>query len=181
MAGARARQSAILGFMAARLFVGWPQRCVGCVFGSTPLRGDGNAVLCVDLWAMNEEEKRVVAREIRHLYYFIRTLRRGLEDAPRRRYYRKIAVQKKRLHEAGVSMREVLDLLACCRSARCRMGACLEWLDVIFRTLVASLFRMPWRPLAEYALILFTQLNRYNSTPRRKLRVDVHVVREKRR
>ncbi|AVK72248.1 hypothetical protein BJN34_0320 [Cupriavidus necator] len=53
-------------------------------------------------------------------------MRRGLQDASRRRYYRKIAVQKKRLQEAGVSKREVLDLLACCRSARCGFRACLD-------------------------------------------------------
>ncbi|NUT13665.1 MAG: hypothetical protein HOQ33_04090 [Cupriavidus sp.] len=67
-----------------------------------------------------------MAREIRHLYWFIRTLRRGLQDAPRRRYYRKIAAQKKRLQDAGVSKREVLDLLMCCRSAQCRFRACLD-------------------------------------------------------
>lgn len=75
---------------------------------------------------MTEEETRAVAREIRHLYYFIRTLRRGINDAPRRRYYRKIADQKKRLREAGISTREVLDLLMCCRSGRCCFRACLD-------------------------------------------------------
>ncbi|SOY73029.1 conserved hypothetical protein [Cupriavidus taiwanensis] len=74
----------------------------------------------------------MVAREIRHLYWFIRTLRRGLQDAPRRRYYRKIAGQKKRLLDAGVSKREVLDLLACCRSARCRFRACLDCSQPLF-------------------------------------------------
>jgi hypothetical protein len=76
--------------------------------------------------AVSDEEKQDVAREIRHLYYFIRTLRRGIQDAARRRYYRKIERKKKRLLDAGVSRREVLDLLACCRSARCRFRACLD-------------------------------------------------------
>jgi len=76
--------------------------------------------------AMTDDELQAMAREIRHLYYFIRTLRRGLQDAPRRRYYRLIAVKKKRLQEAGVSRREVLDLMACCRSGRCRFRACLD-------------------------------------------------------
>ena len=74
----------------------------------------------------HDDELKQVAREIRHLYYYIRTLRRGIHDAARRRYYRKIEVQKKRLLDAGVSRREVLDLLACCRSARCRFRACLD-------------------------------------------------------
>lgn len=68
----------------------------------------------------DEDELKQIAREIRHLYYYIRTLRRGVHDAARRRYYRKIEVKKKRLLNARVSRREVLDLLACCRSARCR-------------------------------------------------------------
>ncbi|WP_439682482.1 hypothetical protein [Cupriavidus oxalaticus] len=75
---------------------------------------------------MSEEEKQAVAREIRHLYWFIRTYHRGRFDALRRRYYRKIAGQKKRLLDAGVSKREVLDLLACCRSSGCRFRACLD-------------------------------------------------------
>lgn len=75
---------------------------------------------------MSEDEKRALAREIRNLYWHIRTLRRGFEDAPRRRYYRKIEKKKKRLLEAGVSKREVLDLLMCCRSRGCRFRACLD-------------------------------------------------------
>lgn len=75
---------------------------------------------------MTEQEKQGVAREIRHLYWFIRTYGRGRFDALRRRYYRKIAGQKKRLLEAGVTQREVLDLLMCCRAERCRHLGCLD-------------------------------------------------------
>lgn len=75
---------------------------------------------------MSDDEKRALAREIRNLYWHIRHLRRGLQDAPRRRYYRKIATKKKRLLDAGVSKREVLDLLMCCRSRGCRFRACLD-------------------------------------------------------
>jgi len=75
---------------------------------------------------MSEEEKRAVAREIRALYWFIRVYGRGRFDALRRRYYRRIAPKKKRLLDAGVSQREVLDLLACCRSSRCRLRGCLD-------------------------------------------------------
>ncbi|OXI15208.1 hypothetical protein CFB35_32465 [Burkholderia sp. AU16482] len=59
----------------------------------------------------------------------MRNTRRGLHDARRRRVYRQIAVQKKRLLEAGVSRREVLDLLACCRSRKCRAKGCLGCTD----------------------------------------------------
>ncbi|MBB0026678.1 hypothetical protein D7S70_23650 [Ralstonia pickettii] len=53
-------------------------------------------------------------------------MRRGIQDAARRRHYRKIAKNKKRLLDAGVSKREVLDLLMCCRSRNCRFRACLD-------------------------------------------------------
>ncbi|RDU96781.1 hypothetical protein DWV00_21955 [Trinickia dinghuensis] len=59
----------------------------------------------------------------------MRNTRRGVHDARRRRVYRKIAIQKKRLLVAGVSRREVLDLLACCRSKRCRAKCCLGCSD----------------------------------------------------
>ncbi|RZI42522.1 hypothetical protein EGT07_14790 [Herbaspirillum sp. HC18] len=46
----------------------------------------------------------------------MRNLRGGrFGQAARRRYYRRIAAQKKRLLMAGVQKREILDLLACCR------------------------------------------------------------------
>ena len=80
----------------------------------------------------SEVEVRELAREIRHLYWHIRTLRRGMQDAARRRYYRRIAKKKKRLLEAGVSKREVLDLLMCCRSRGCRFLACLDCTQRLF-------------------------------------------------
>jgi len=70
-----------------------------------------------------------VVAEMRNLYWHIRNTRRGMNDARRRRVYRKIAVQKKRLLVAGVSKREVLDLLACCRSKQCRAKGCLGCVD----------------------------------------------------
>lgn len=79
---------------------------------------------------MTQQEAREVAREIRRLYWFIRVYPRGRFDALRRRYYRRIERQKKRLLDAGVSRREVLDLLACCRSARCRGGPCADCSDL---------------------------------------------------
>ena len=43
---------------------------------------------------------------LRNLYWFLR-YRRVFDTAGRRRYYRKIAVEKKRLHAAGVDFEEV--------------------------------------------------------------------------
>ncbi|QDQ86014.1 hypothetical protein FNZ07_23170 [Paraburkholderia megapolitana] len=48
-----------------------------------------------------------------------------MHDARRRQVYRKIEVQKKRLQVAGVSKREILDFLACCRSKQCCGKGCL--------------------------------------------------------
>jgi hypothetical protein len=86
----------------------------------------------LELWereTLSAKELSTVAREVRNLYWFIRTTRRGLHDARRRRVYRKISVHKKRLLEAGVSKREILDLLACCRSKRCLGKRCLDCAD----------------------------------------------------
>lgn len=44
--------------------------------------------------AVSDDELKAVAREIRHLYWHIRTLRRGYQDAARHRYYRKIRTKK---------------------------------------------------------------------------------------
>lgn len=78
---------------------------------------------------LSESELAWVVGEVRNLYWRIRNSRRGVDDARRRRVYRKIAVQKKRLLMAGVSKREVLDLLACCRSKECRAKGCLGCLQ----------------------------------------------------
>jgi hypothetical protein len=81
----------------------------------------------LELWereCLSAAELARVVGEIRNLYWHIRNTRRGIHDARRRQVYRKIAVQKKRLLVAGVSKREVLDLLACCRSTECRSKSC---------------------------------------------------------
>ena len=83
----------------------------------------------LELWERERRSAAELARvvgEIRNLYWHIRNTRRGIHDARRRQVYRKIAVQKKRLLVAGVSKREVLDLLACCRSKECRAKGCLS-------------------------------------------------------
>jgi hypothetical protein len=83
----------------------------------------------LELWerdTLPAKELADVAREVRNLYWFIRTSRRGIHDARRRRVYRKIAVHKKRLLEAGVGRREILDLLACCRSKQCLRNGCFD-------------------------------------------------------
>lgn len=57
--------------------------------------------------------------EVRNLYWHIRNSRRGLQDAYRMRYYRRIRRLKDELLGLGVSKREVLDLIACCRRQVC--------------------------------------------------------------
>lgn len=53
---------------------------------------------------------------IRNAYWHIRNLRSGTFGQARlRRAYRLVEGEKKRLLLAGVTKREVLDLLACCR------------------------------------------------------------------
>ena len=86
----------------------------------------------LELWPrerLSSTELAAVAAEIRNLYWHIRNTRRGMHDARRRSVYRRIAEQKKRLLEAGVSKREILDFLACCRSKQCRAKGCLGCLD----------------------------------------------------
>lgn len=70
-----------------------------------------------------------VVAEVRNLYWCIRNTRRGIHDARRRQVYRRIAAYKKRLLVAGVSKREMLDFLACCRSKECRSKGCLGCMD----------------------------------------------------
>jgi hypothetical protein len=51
----------------------------------------------LELWereTLSAKELSTVVREVRNLYWFIRTTRRGLHDARRRRVYRKISVHK---------------------------------------------------------------------------------------
>jgi hypothetical protein len=53
---------------------------------------------------------------IRNSYWHLRNLRGARwGEARARKHYRLVAAHKKRLLMAGVSKREILDLLACCR------------------------------------------------------------------
>jgi len=65
---------------------------------------------------LSDVEVVALKRHIRNSYWHIRNLRSGVFGQARlRKHYRMVAAQKKRLLLAGVSKREVLDLLACCR------------------------------------------------------------------
>src|SRR5476649_156987 len=65
---------------------------------------------------LNDLEKQAVFRRIRNHYWYIRNLRGGRFGQARvRKQYRMVQAQKKRLLMAGVSRRELLDFLACCR------------------------------------------------------------------
>ena len=67
---------------------------------------------------LSQSERLEMYRLIRNSYWHLRNLREGrFGDARRRKQYRLVAAQKKRLLLAGVSKREVLDLLKCCRSS----------------------------------------------------------------
>jgi len=67
--------------------------------------------------ALEEAERSVILRSIRNRYWYIRNLRRSaIHQGQLRRHYRAVEVQKKRLLMAGVSKRDVLDFLACCRA-----------------------------------------------------------------
>jgi hypothetical protein len=65
---------------------------------------------------LTRAERVGIHAEIRRNYWYIRNLRGGrFGQARLRKHYRLVEVQKKRLLMAGVSKREILDLLACCR------------------------------------------------------------------
>lgn len=65
---------------------------------------------------LTQAERSHIQADIRRNYWFIRNLRAGrFGQARLRKHYRLVEVQKKRLLMAGVSKREILDLLACCR------------------------------------------------------------------
>lgn len=68
---------------------------------------------------LSATERRDLLGRIRNAYWSLRNLRGGrFGQAARRRHYRFVADQKKRLQLAGVSKREILDFLACCRGQR---------------------------------------------------------------
>jgi len=65
---------------------------------------------------LSDSEKGRVFDFIRSQYWWIRNLRRWRgSDAARRKAYRVIEDQKKRLQLAGVSKEEILAFLRCCR------------------------------------------------------------------
>jgi plasmid stability protein len=65
---------------------------------------------------LGDLERVKVYGDIRRHYWYIRNLRTGVFGQARlRRHYRAVQAEKKRLLLAGVSKREILDLLACCR------------------------------------------------------------------
>lgn len=66
--------------------------------------------------ALSPAERKAIQISIRQAYWQLRNSRGGrFSQARERRLYRAVAEKKKRLRLAGVSKREVLDFLACCR------------------------------------------------------------------
>lgn len=82
-------------------------------------RSDNIAFMQLELFPydrLTQTEQHFIHSEIRRHYWHIRNLRDGrFGQARLRKHYRMVAAQKKRLLMAGVSKREILDLLACCR------------------------------------------------------------------
>jgi hypothetical protein len=67
--------------------------------------------------ALSVVERKAIVNLIRNSYWHLRNLRGARwGEARARKQYRLVAAQKKRLQSAGVSKREILDLLACCRN-----------------------------------------------------------------
>jgi len=64
---------------------------------------------------LSQAEFRREVSLMRNSYWHLRNSRGRFAQAANRRHYRKVAEQKKRLQLAGVSKREILDLLRCCR------------------------------------------------------------------
>jgi len=65
---------------------------------------------------LSPAERKAIQISIRQAYWQLRNIRGGrFGQARARKLYRQVAEQKKRLQLAGVSKREVLDFLACCR------------------------------------------------------------------
>lgn len=74
---------------------------------------------------LSDAEKQQIFEIIKRHYWFIRNARKtSIHDARRRKYYRLIEVEKKRLRLSGVSKREILDYLACCRLTCGRQKIC---------------------------------------------------------
>jgi len=83
------------------------------------LRSQIIAQMQLELFAcelLTDQEQAVIIASIRNSYWHVRALRKTTHaQYALRRYYFKIADQKKRLQLAGVEKREILDLLRCCR------------------------------------------------------------------
>lgn len=70
-------------------------------------------------------ERKDLEAQIRSHYWFVRAARsQKFGGARRRKAYRSIAIIKKRLEFGGVEKRDILDLLACCRSRSCHKIGC---------------------------------------------------------
>lgn len=70
-------------------------------------------------------QKQHIYEKIRVHYWYIRNCRKTpMHDARRRKFYRLIEAEKKRLRLAGVSKREILDYLACCRLTCGKLKIC---------------------------------------------------------
>lgn len=108
----------MVGYGSAR---GWTDLGVSVLSRRKHETGDVRIIAAMQLElfpfeVLAESDRRAIYNLIRNSYWHLRNLRGGrFGDARRLKEYRRVEGQKKRLLLAGVSKREILDLLACCR------------------------------------------------------------------
>jgi len=74
---------------------------------------------------LSVHEKQQIYKKISDYYWFIRNTRKtSIHDARRRKFYRLVEVEKKRLRFSGVSKEEILEFLSCCRLKCGRVKQC---------------------------------------------------------
>jgi hypothetical protein len=102
--------------------------CFSNVFRATcapSLRQNFHALQQLELFerpTLTPDDFAAIVGAMRQQYWFVRNARSWrYADARRRKAYREIARQKKRLLEAGVTKSEILELLQCLR-LRCKKG-----------------------------------------------------------
>ncbi|WP_218132072.1 hypothetical protein, partial [Undibacterium oligocarboniphilum] len=84
-------------------------------------------------------EKTQIFENIRGYYWYIRNARKtSIHDARRRKFYRLVAVEKKRLRLSGVPKDEILEFLSCCRLKCGRVKQC-QFCKGEFRSIYARI------------------------------------------
>jgi len=79
------------------------------------------------------QNRAAILGAIRNAYWHIRNSRGRYSQASNRRHYRRIADHKKCLQLAGITKREILDFLSCCRLGCQRkvIAKCLQCVEQV--------------------------------------------------